>query len=53
MRTSHGRVFTDDGECYDGVDVPDDAYESERFFFLRLSWLEKRSMGAAVTAPWS
>ena len=33
VRTSHGRVLASDGEFYDGVDVPDDAYDRERIFF--------------------
>jgi hypothetical protein len=33
MKTSQGRIFTNDGECYDDVDLPDDFYDRERMFF--------------------
>ena len=33
MKTSQGPIFTDDGEFYDNVHLPDDAYDRERMFF--------------------
>jgi hypothetical protein len=29
MKTSQGRVFTDDGEFYEDVDLPNDPYDRE------------------------
>ena len=31
MKTTQGRIFTNDGEFYD--DLPDDPYDRERMFF--------------------
>ena len=33
MKTSQGHMFTNDGEFYDDVDLPDDPYDRERMFF--------------------
>jgi len=40
MKTSQGRIFTNDGEFYDDVDVPDDplGIVSECFFKTFVAW---------------